>query len=184
MPIPLGRNSRATRAGWVLVTSFLFRSSPPFHTPLPFHSVVRKCLLTSVSSSQLSAIDVSARRTMKGAANCDKHCELQNSVNQQELERKLRFRDIPETMPASVSKPFHSGSMIHYLCGVAVRVWLCVKELPREPLTHSEHGSSCWVQNLPHTSSGVPGSCISAGEPPDSSMPVLFQDMKSGKQTR
>ena len=31
---------------------------------------------------QLSAIDVSARTTMKGTANCDKHCELQNSVNQ------------------------------------------------------------------------------------------------------
>ena len=31
---------------------------------------------------QLSAIDVSARTTMKGAAKCDKHCELQNSVNQ------------------------------------------------------------------------------------------------------
>ena len=31
---------------------------------------------------QLSAMDVSARTTMKGAAKCDKHCELQNSVNQ------------------------------------------------------------------------------------------------------
>ena len=31
---------------------------------------------------QLSATDVSARTTMKGAAKCDKHCELQNSVNQ------------------------------------------------------------------------------------------------------
>jgi len=27
-------------------------------------------------------MDVSARTTMKGAAKCDKHCELQNSVNQ------------------------------------------------------------------------------------------------------
>ncbi len=42
---------------------------------------------------------------MKGAANCDKHCELQISVNQQELERKMRFRDIPESMPASASPP-------------------------------------------------------------------------------
>ena len=31
---------------------------------------------------QLSATDVSAQTTMKGAAKCDKHCELQNSVNQ------------------------------------------------------------------------------------------------------
>jgi hypothetical protein len=45
---------------------------------------------------------------MKGAAKCDKHCELQNSVNQQVLERILRFRDIPESMPASVSTLSHS----------------------------------------------------------------------------
>jgi hypothetical protein len=31
---------------------------------------------------QLSATDVSAQATMKGAAKCDKHCELQNSANQ------------------------------------------------------------------------------------------------------
>ena len=52
---------------------------------------------------QLSAMDVSVRMTMKGAAKCDKHCELQNSVNRQELERILCFWDIPESMPASVS---------------------------------------------------------------------------------
>ena len=51
---------------------------------------------------QLSAMDVSVRMTMKGAAKCDKHCELQNSVNRQELERILCFREIPESMPASV----------------------------------------------------------------------------------
>ena len=52
---------------------------------------------------QLSAMDVSVRTTMKGAAKCDKHCELQNSVNRQGLERILCFWDIPESMPASVS---------------------------------------------------------------------------------
>ena len=62
----------------------------------------------SFFGTQLSATDVSARTTMKGAAKCDKHCELQNSVNQQVFERILRFRDIPESMPASVSIPFHS----------------------------------------------------------------------------
>ena len=36
----------------------------------------------SFFETQLSATDVSARTTMKGAAKCDKHCELQNSVNQ------------------------------------------------------------------------------------------------------
>jgi hypothetical protein len=64
--------------------------------------------------TQLSATDVSARTTMKGAAKCDKHCELQNSVNQQGLERILRFRDIPESMPASVSIQTHSFERLSF----------------------------------------------------------------------
>ncbi len=59
--------------------------------------------LWPIVTSQLSAMDVSVRSTMKGAAKCDKHCELQNSVNRQGLERILCFWDIPESMPASVS---------------------------------------------------------------------------------
>jgi hypothetical protein len=51
---------------------------------------------------------------MKGAAKCDKHCELQNSVNQQGLERILRFRDIPESMPASVSIQTHSFERLSF----------------------------------------------------------------------
>ena len=50
-----------------------------------------------------SAMDVLAWTTMKGAAKCDEHCELQNSVNQQVFERARRFWDIPGRMPASVS---------------------------------------------------------------------------------
>ena len=34
---------------------------------------------------------VLARTTMEGAAKCDKHCELQDSVNQEEVERILLF---------------------------------------------------------------------------------------------
>ncbi len=52
---------------------------------------------------QFLATGVSARTTMKGAAKCDKHCELQNSANQQLFERVLHFRVIPESIPASVS---------------------------------------------------------------------------------
>ena len=76
-----------------------------------------RCLLSScvsrllvASSLQLSAMDVSVRSTMKGAAKCDKHCELQNSVNRQGLERILCFWDIPESMPASVSMLYCSSS--------------------------------------------------------------------------
>ena len=54
------------------------------------HSLLNKDLapvfflkwISTLSLLQLSATDVSARTTMKGAAKCDKHCELQNSVNQ------------------------------------------------------------------------------------------------------
>ena len=55
---------------------------------------------------QLSARDVSAQTSRKSAAKCDKHCELQNSVSHENLERTLRFRDIPESMPASLSIHF------------------------------------------------------------------------------
>ena len=37
-------------------------------------------------------MNASARLTMKDAANCDKQCELQNSVNHQIFERTLRSR--------------------------------------------------------------------------------------------
>ena len=48
---------------------------------------------------------------MKGAAKCDKHCDLQNSVNQQGFERILRFRDTPESMPTSELHYFHVLSL-------------------------------------------------------------------------
>ena len=38
-----------------------------------------------------SAMDVLAWTTMKGAAKCDEHCELQNSVNQQGFERASQY---------------------------------------------------------------------------------------------
>ena len=75
---------------------------------------------------QLSATDVSARTTMKGAAKCDKHCDLQNSVNQQGLERILRFRDTPESMPASVSTDIHAtGAIQSNLVSSRVCVFVC-----------------------------------------------------------
>ena len=68
-----------------------------------FSTLCRWLSRATSTYSQLSAMDVSVRSTMKGAAKCDKHCELQISVNRQGLERILCFWDIPESMPASVS---------------------------------------------------------------------------------
>ena len=44
-----------------------------------------------------------SNKRMKGAAKCDKHCELQDSVNQQKVERIFLFRVTPESIFASVS---------------------------------------------------------------------------------
>ena len=75
----------------------------------PSQTVIYQISFALNLNSQLSAMDASVRTTMKGAAKCDKHCELQNSVNQQGFERILRFRDIPESMPASVSTSYHAS---------------------------------------------------------------------------
>ena len=82
-----------------------------FDIALYFSPLVLACvkLVLRNGKAQLSAMDTSARTPMKGAANCDKHCELQNSVNQQNLERILRSRDMPESMPASVSSVLSPG---------------------------------------------------------------------------
>ena len=85
---------------------------------------------------QLSATDVSAQTTMKGAAKCDKHCDLQNSVNQQGFERILRFRDTPESMPASVST---SVSCCRRVC---LALWACASSLCRS-LVSVHQGVSC-----------------------------------------
>ena len=60
-----------------------------------------ECSLLLESFSQLLAMDVSARTTMKDAAKCDKRCEWQNSANQKKAERILRFQDSPESMLGS-----------------------------------------------------------------------------------
>ena len=97
--VPPGRCSWVVgRFGSLLVISLLpLPSLVALQFLLSCHLALANCDL------QLSAMDVSVRSTMKGAAKCDKHCELQNSVNRQGLERILCFWDIPESMPASVS---------------------------------------------------------------------------------
>ena len=67
---------------------------------------------TLVLGRKTNRMDVSARTTMKGGAKCDKHCELQDSVNQQKVERILLFRVILESMFASVSFVFSAGRVI------------------------------------------------------------------------
>jgi len=128
--------------------------------------------------SQLSATDVSARTTMKGAAKCDKHCELQNSVNQSGFERILCFWDIPESMPASVSISSHSSTW-----HLSVLACNCVSGC-REPLACVSHRSRFHTQQtqsadwVPHVVLSVGWCLILAVET------KLPQYMKLGQQTR
>ena len=76
-------------------------SPPAMLFDIDSHIISVRALCTLIT--QLLAMDVSARTTMKGAVNCERHCELQNSVNQKILERILCLWDIPVSMPTSVS---------------------------------------------------------------------------------
>ena len=86
----------------------------------PFHMINVHFSFVLSLNSQLSAMDASVRTTMKGAAKCDKHCKLQNSANQQNFERILRFQDMPESMPTSELRYFHAlGLGSARLCALA-----------------------------------------------------------------
>ena len=108
---------------------------------------------TVIASLQLSATDVSARTTMKGAAKCDKHCDLQNSVNQQGFERILRFRDIPESMPASestlVSCSRRASQLLVVELGVSA-VRFCAPRCLVLPLMHEVHVVTLGTQLTEH----------------------------------
>ena len=137
------------------------------------------------SNSQLSAMDVSVRSTMKGAAKCDKHCELQNSVNRQGLERILCFWDIPESMPASVSMLCcSSGCCLLRACCCDC---LCLRMCAGASEAFDQEGS---VQQPAYQASLCADSCAVCG---NCSVLLLCvglwaisssQDMKLGWQTR
>ena len=53
-----------------------------------FFILVESYVLANHSEGILSATDVLVHMLMKGAAKCNNHCELQNSVNQLTIERR------------------------------------------------------------------------------------------------
>ena len=144
---------------------------------------------TVIASIQLSATDVSARTTMKGAAKCDKHCDLQNSVNQQGLERILRFRDTPESMPASVSTSVSCCRRV-VPCPMRARATSLCRQLVSvhqgascEPLMLSAHSAS--GGNQPAEPGLVLASSLVLATWPALSVPGdRCLDMKLGQQTR
>ena len=144
-----------------------------------FSSRVSRLLVAS--SLQLSAMDVSVRSTMKGAAKCDKHCELQNSVNRQGLERILCFWDIPESMPASVSMLYCSSSSA--LLRACCCDFLCLRMCAGIPEASDLQLLCCSNQIIKYFRVQITGcSAVSALR-----RPACFassQDMKLGQQTR
>jgi hypothetical protein len=73
------QNSRVAKQVWSHVFLLVPAAVCLYHNVcLSARSICIRCFVYL----QLSATDVSAQATMKGAAKCDKHCELQNSVNQ------------------------------------------------------------------------------------------------------
>ena len=86
----------------------------------PSQTVIYQISFALNLNSQLSAMDASVRTTMKGAAKCDKHCKLQNSANQQNFERILRFQDMPESMPTSALR--------YYMCSASLS-WVVLARL-------------------------------------------------------
>ena len=88
----------------------------------------RLCIMSCLQRQPLSAMDVSARTTMKGAAKCDELCELQNSVNQQGLERILCSRDTPESIPTTVPMCESSTVCVVRLHLIRLRVGVCQRD--------------------------------------------------------
>ena len=126
---PCGGDARGWWGASVsLLGLFLAGACPHYHCLFAWLSerISLSMALSPSSTSQLSAMDVSVRSTMKGAAKCDKHCELQNSVNRQGLERILCFWDIPKSMPASVSMLCCSSNVC--TASVHCREHLCLKK--------------------------------------------------------
>ena len=120
---PPGRCSRVVGRIVLSLCQFLFVSSATASCQAACLYQLSMAFVTS--NLQLSAMDVSVRSTMKGAAKCDKHCELQNSVNRQGLERILCFWDIPESMPASVSMLCYSSSLAIVPAALSARASGC-----------------------------------------------------------
>ena len=74
-------------------------------------------------------MDVSAQVTMKDAAKCDKRCEWQNSANQENAERRLRFEVIPQSMSASGHLYCYAFNTSSCFGGCVLIAPMCVSEV-------------------------------------------------------
>ena len=67
---------------------------------------------------------------MKDAAKCDKRCEWQNSANQENVERILHFRVIPESMSGSGLLAYHVANDV-LVSSTNWYTFLCANDVAR-----------------------------------------------------
>ena len=107
--------------GWTKLENIFVHSN----NRLMQNNLTLHCKITIVKkSSQFSAMDVSVRALMKGAAKCDKHCELQNSANRQDLERILCSGFHSEHACFSVYALHSSQTQVSESLLLAVSIWV------------------------------------------------------------
>ena len=83
--------------------------------------LVAAYVLATHSEGILSATNVLVRMLMKGAAKCNNHCELQNSVNQLTIERRSALGAF---LRACLCQRFH---IYNSECPLFWTWWLCIK---------------------------------------------------------
>ena len=121
---------------------FLMHSAQPLSSQHKGKNpVFRNARIYGHTCLHFSAMDVWARMSMKGAAKCDERCELQNSVNQQDLERMLRSWDIPESLPVSESEQFSACESMRPRRTIS----LCVSARQRVLLALKAYGLSILI---------------------------------------
>ena len=83
-------------------------------------SAHKLCLYMFMHASKLPATDVLVHMLMKGAAKCNNHCELQNSVNQLTIERRIALGAF---LRACLCQCFNNVRCVFF---TGTR-WLCIK---------------------------------------------------------
>ena len=111
---------------------------------------------------------------MKDAAKCGRHCELQNSVNQQISERKLRPRVTPVGLSASVFSNLNPRGMSSCILGL-----MCASEPVKERWRMKEMEEASHPTRANRFTTPLLVLCVAMAFNSD-----FFRDLKSGTATR
>ena len=84
-------------------------------------------------------MDALAQTLMKGAVNCDKHSDLQNSVNQLVVECGIRFWAFPESMSSSL----FANCAWACVCASCALIYIDINLQCSMKLSHSASVATC-----------------------------------------